>query len=89
MKYGSKYGKYRNVVQALKSAGLEGTLRTSMRGVPHLVIRQGSKAVSVCWFGRTRSYKIFWPYPSSSQRRVNARTPAEVVSAVRGALVAY
>lgn len=42
--------------------------RTSARGVPHVVVSTGYETFSVCYFGKTRTYRVFWPYPSWGRR---------------------
>lgn len=57
----------------LAAIGL-GAIRTSARGVVHLVYEDKS----VAWFGNGQNYRVFWPYPSSSQKRQDLYTPEEV-----------
>jgi hypothetical protein len=45
--------------------GDKATLRYSKRGTPHLIYEAGPKLkVSICWFGRLKSWKTFEPWPS-------------------------
>ena len=44
-----------------------GTIRHSVRGVPHLVVSVGSACVSVCWFKRLQAWKTFYPWPGDAQ----------------------
>jgi len=42
-----------------------GELRISRRGVPHIVVSDHS----VCWMGRNRVYRVFYPYGADPQSR--------------------
>ncbi len=42
--------------------------RESRRGVPHIVVITGYETFSVCYFGKTQTYRVFWPYPSWGRR---------------------
>jgi hypothetical protein len=59
----------------------ESELRTSEAGVPHLVVSVGVTSYSVCYFGRTKSFRIFYPYPCIKQRQcvANPKTYNDVL----------
>lgn len=44
-----------------------GRLRTSFKGVNHLVGQSGSTTFSVCYFPQSGSYRVFYPYPGPNQ----------------------
>ncbi len=58
---------------------LKSTLRTSMRGVPHLLVTLNETIYSVCYFGKSRQFKIFYPYPSNNQQRAYCPTSNDVL----------
>ena len=53
--------------------------RVSLGGVPHLVVAEN---FSVCYFGSTRTLRIFTPYPSYGrrQKKYTFKTWVEVVN---------
>ena len=51
-----------------------GTVRVSQRGVPHVV----HEGYSVVWFGRTKVYRVFWPWPGVDQRHRDFGAPEAV-----------
>jgi len=59
----------------------ESELRKSEAGVPHLVVSVGATSYSVCYFGRTKSFRIFYPYPCIKQRQcvANPKTYNDVL----------
>lgn len=61
-------------------------LRTSRRGVPHLVVEGWPFSLSICYFLRRRLWKVFWPWPSGYgfQRYEKLRTAREVIAYVKG-----
>lgn len=65
--------------EALKKIGL-GTLRTSARGVPHLLFDGAACTMSVSYFLSTHKYKVFWPWPdfSGDQKKKHFDTAEEV-----------
>jgi len=55
---------------------LGGEFKISQRGVPYFVIRNfKGQDYSVCYFGKTRNWKIFWPYLdySGNQQRCTVK----------------
>lgn len=52
----------------------------SERGVPHIIIKVGATAYSVCWFWQRRIYRVFTPYPSlgAAQERFDFAHPGAV-----------
>ena len=47
-----------------------GTIRHSVRGVPHLVVSLGIACVSVCWFKRLQAWKTFYPWPGFEEAQI-------------------
>ena len=41
-----------------------GYSRISNNFVPHLLIKKDNITYSICYFGGTKSFRIFYPYPS-------------------------
>ncbi len=69
-----------NILTKLKEIlPLESTLRTSMRGVPHLLVTLNKIIYSVCYFGKNRQFKVFYPYPSDKQQRACCPTSNDVL----------
>ncbi len=48
---------------------LGGELRRSQRRVPHLVIPFGGEEASIAWFCGTKTYRLFFPWPSFGRRQ--------------------
>jgi len=44
--------------------GLGGNFRISKRGVPHIVLKTNKQTYSICWFKRSRIYRLFYLYPT-------------------------
>lgn len=63
---------------------LGGDARVSRSGVPHaLVPIAGGRFASVCWFGRGKVWRLFWPYGAVRQRRLDYTSPELLERAVR------
>jgi len=46
--------------------------RTSRKGVPHVVVDTPHQTFSVCWFSKSRIFRVFFPYPSYGERMTRA-----------------
>lgn len=57
-----------------------GIYRISNRGVPHLVVSGGSGMCSVCYFGSTRTWRVFYPYPGRDQNKMDFKDESNLVS---------
>ncbi len=57
-----------------------GTLRTSKRGVPHVLVNVEDTTYSIVWFKKTNIFRIFWPYPSDEQHKQDFDTPGKVIA---------
>jgi len=66
--------KNKEAFEKLMEIGL-GDIRTSKKGVPHLVFNNKS----VCWFGKSQVYRVFSPYPASVQEKKDFKTVGRVV----------
>ncbi len=55
-----------------------GMFRKSREGCPHVLIHRGSLTLSLVYAARTKKWKIFYPWPSSTQTRVYFRDLTEV-----------
>ena len=53
----------------------------SKRGVPHVVKRGDGFSYSVSWFEKTKTFRVFFPYPGNNQTKLNFKETE------RGALV--
>lgn len=51
-----------------------GEIRVSKRGVPHLVF----KDCSVSYFATKKIFRVFYPWPASSQYKFDFKTPVDV-----------
>lgn len=60
------------------------TPRWSHSDVPHIVLQFRTQTYSVCYFGRDKVYRVFFPYGGScTQRHYDCKTPQEVVDFVQ------
>jgi len=58
--------------------------RWSRSNVPHVVLQFHSQTYSVCYFGRDKFYRIFFPYGGHcAQEHYDCKTPQEVVDFIR------
>ena len=57
----------------------DGELRASKRGVPMLVVG----FTSVAWFGRTKTYRVFPPFPAWDPDMVERYTTPDLTKAAR------
>ena len=48
--------------------------RVSDRGVPHVVIGIGDTKYSICYFVKSETFRIFFPYPATEQTKRNFKT---------------
>jgi hypothetical protein len=61
------------------SLRINGAVVTSKRGVPHVIKRIGTKVYSACYFTRTNSWKVFYPYGCfENQITENFKTISEI-----------
>ena len=74
-----KFRNYRRLEPLLEAKNLRVRQRVSQRGVPHLVVNE---CVSVCWFGRAKAYRVFWPFPGTQGKSNMLKDPAEVAKIV-------
>ena len=74
------------IMEAFESLGCEFLRhRWSRNDVPHVVLQFRSKMYSVCYFGRSKTYRVFWPYGTyGEQNHRNFCTVQEVVDFVAG-----
>lgn len=65
----------RNVLQ--KTGG---DLRVSQRGVPHIVTHKNTITISICFFARSGTFRVFWPWGVSlDQEHKDFRHSEEIV----------
>lgn len=60
-----------------------GDLRISNQGVPHLLYPNNIKPLySICYFKKSKLYKVFYPYPSifGKQNRINFLHYTQVIN---------
>lgn len=53
-------------------------LRLSNGGVPHFVVFLEKSSASVCWMGRSRVWRVFWPYATRPQISSDHKTLIDV-----------
>lgn len=72
----------RKIVRRTQSAAqrLGGIFRTSLRGVPHVVLKINWRSASVCWMGKKKVWRIFYPYLNAfgDQKRYDCKNLTEV-----------
>ncbi len=57
-----------DIYKALKDLG-RGKIRISSRGVPHVVDNiDGHFRISIAYFARTKTWRVFWPWPSREEQ---------------------
>jgi hypothetical protein len=62
------------------AAALDGRLRISQRGVPHILVEYGGTTYSLAYFSRTDTYRAFFPWPSRGpQERTDFASRAAVL----------
>jgi len=61
---------YRVLVERVKSVPLDCFFRWSRNEVPHLLVELGNGITySICYFGRSKSWRVFWPYQTNNQQK--------------------
>lgn len=71
--------------QAKEMATLVGGFsRLSAGGTPHVLVRVGSMAVSVCYVTSMHRWRVFYPYGQSKQTKVTCKYPSDVVTCLEG-----
>lgn len=68
-----------NVELKVIAAQLNGYVRTSARGVPHVVVSHKNKGYSICYFKKSDIFRVFFPYPNEIQTKTDFKTSSEVV----------
>lgn len=63
----------------LKEISDDVEFRWSRRGVPHIIVAMSNGDYSVCYFGKYRSYRVFFPYPGEAQFKWDTKDPASVI----------
>jgi len=53
--------------------------RISARGVPHLIVVTDRLTYSICFFERSKTWRLFYPYPSSTQTKINFKSEDLIV----------
>ena len=56
-----------------------GFVRWSKGGVPHIVVDVSASTYSVCYFGKDKFYRVFYPFPGEVQLRLDFFTSGGVV----------
>lgn len=46
-------------------------LRWSSRGVPYFTFSHDGMTKSVCWFGRKKKWRLFWPFAHDPQEKMD------------------
>ena len=61
-----------------------GTIRWSKNSVPHLLVEKDSVIHSITFFRKTKTYRVFWPWPSyEKQSKRDFKTKEEVIEFLR------
>ena len=70
-----------NIIKLLVilSDKINGCIRTSKSGVPHIVVKHSHVTYSVCYFAKWNKYRVFYPYPDSNQTKKTLNTQNEVI----------
>lgn len=72
--------KYNYIIEVLKNVeGVNLQEKISKKGVPLLVVKVKDITHSVCYFGKSNSYRIFFPFPSEQQERLDLKNQQEVI----------
>jgi hypothetical protein len=56
-----------------------GCLRISNASVPHLLLLKNNIVYSICYFGKGRKFRIFYPYRSDEQKKLDLKLREDVV----------
>lgn len=49
----------------------KGTVRISKQGVPHITVRRNNITYSICYFYRSNTWRVFFPYPAKEQEKIS------------------
>ena len=72
------------LLNMLTNSNFEPIFRWSRNHVPHIVFQYKKQGFSVCFFGSDKTYKVFHPYPNTSETiRHTCFTPEEVLKYVK------
>lgn len=65
----------------LNASRVNSRVRVSLRGVPHIVVDRKPFCYSVAYFGKTRVYRVFYPYAvfNSKQTKWDFKDEDEVI----------
>ena len=76
----SKIVKAERMLNWIKDRVFDSDLEISRRGVPHLLILREGTIYSVCYFSRSRMFRIFYPFGSFNEKKFDIKLRGEVVS---------
>lgn len=76
--------RYTGLENTLKPIAKDIAFRWSHGGVPHLLVELGRGIVySLCYFGKHKSWRVFYPYMSGNQRKQDFGSEEEMVKFLR------
>jgi hypothetical protein len=63
---------YEGLIEKVKTIATDQSFRWSLSGVPHLLVELKNKVTySVCYFRRSGTWRVFYPYPGDRQEKRN------------------
>ncbi len=77
--------RYQELIEGIKPIAEDYYFRWSFKGVPHLLVTLKNQVTySLCYFGKSKSWKVFYPYQDKDQQKVNFRTREEMLEYLQG-----
>lgn len=61
---------------------LGGTFRISQRGVPRAIVSVGETTYSICWFAKTSTWRVFYPYGLENQTKIDTPKGWAIIDAL-------
>lgn len=80
--------RYSNLIEQVKPIATDYFFRWSFRDVPHLLLELSNKITySICYFGKSKTWRIFYPYLGSNQQKKDFSSEEEVLKFLKDQLV--
>ena len=72
--------RYLDLEEQVRPFAREVAFRWSYKGVPHLLVELGKGVVySLCYFGKHKSWRVFYPYGDGNQQKQDFNSVEEMV----------
>ncbi len=71
--------KAEHMLNWVKNGVYGAALKISLRGVPYLLIEREGIVYSVSYFGKSKKFRVFYPFMSNKQSKFDLKTRKNVI----------